>query len=60
MLRSNHSFADGFVDFAGTPLDPIGAWSNTQWFQNDGVHITQAGIQTYELPPFNAAINGLP
>lgn len=57
MLRANHSFADGLVDFAGTPLDPIGAWSNTTWFQSDGVHPTEAAIQTYELPLFNAVVN---
>lgn len=59
MLRSNHSFADGFVDFAGTPYDPIGAWSNTTWFQSDGVHWTEQGIQTYVVPKVSAVVNSL-
>jgi len=58
-LRANHSFADALVDFAGTPLDCTGCWSNTTWFQSDGIHPNEAGIQTYELPVFNAAVNGL-
>lgn len=57
MLRADHSWADGLVDFAPTPLDCDGCWSNTEWFQSDGVHITEAGIQTYEVPLFNAAVN---
>jgi len=57
MLRANHSFADALVDWAGTPLDCIGCWSNTTWFQSDGVHPTEAAIQTYELGLFNQAVN---
>lgn len=57
LLRSNHSFADGLVDFIGSPLDTVGGWSNTTWFQSDGIHPNEAGIQTYELPTFNPAIN---
>lgn len=57
MLRANHSFSDGLVDFAGTPLDPIGAWSNSQWFLNDGVHWTESAIQTYVAPAVSVVIN---
>lgn len=59
MLRADHSFADAFVDFTGTPLDCDGCWSNTTWFQSDGVHPTEAAIQAFELPLFNAAVNSL-
>jgi lysophospholipase L1-like esterase len=59
-LRANHSFADALVDFSGTPLDCTGCWTNSTWFQSDGVHPTQAAMQTYEVPAFNTAINALP
>lgn len=59
MLRASHA-ADVLVDYSDTPLDPIGAWSNSQLFLADGVHWTEFSIQTYVVPHVNAAINLLP
>jgi hypothetical protein len=59
-LRTNHAFADGFVDLVGTQLDCNGCWSDTTVFQSDGVHPNQNGITTIEVPLFNTAINSLP
>lgn len=59
LLRADHSFADAIADFIGTPINVDGGWSNLSWFQSDGIHPNESGIQTYELPVFNAAVNSL-
>lgn len=58
LILANTAGADGIVDFTGTLLGCDGCYSNTTWF-TDGVHPTQAGITTYEVPLFSAAINAL-
>jgi hypothetical protein len=59
-LRANWpSFADGLVDFAGTPYDLDGGYSNSTWYQNDGIHPTELGVTSYQLPLVGAAINKL-
>jgi hypothetical protein len=42
-LRSDHSFADGFIDYAAAPeLDPPGSGANPTYYA-DSKHLTQAG-----------------
>jgi lysophospholipase L1-like esterase len=59
LILADHSFADALVDFTATPLGVDGGFSNTTNFQGDGIHPTQVGINTYEVPAFSTAVNGL-
>lgn len=57
LLRANHAFADGFVDFASTPFNPDGSWANTGIYQSDGVHLLQNTINVYEVPTISPVVN---
>lgn len=57
-LRANwRNFADGLVDVAAdASLGADGQFSNTTYFQGDGVHITQVGQYEY-VPIFARGVN---
>jgi lysophospholipase L1-like esterase len=60
LILANSAGADGIANFTGTPLGCDGCYSNTTWFQSDGIHPTQAGVTTYEAPVISTAVNALP
>jgi GDSL-like Lipase/Acylhydrolase family len=59
ILASPSTVGDAIASFVGTPLGVDGGSSNLTWFQADGIHPTQAGINTYEVPVIQAALNTL-
>jgi hypothetical protein len=59
LILANSAGADAIVNFTGTQLGCDGCWSNSS-FQSDGVHPTQAAINTIEAPVIGAVINALP
>ena len=59
LILANTAGADGIADFSGTPLGIDNGWSNLTWFQSDGVHPTQGGINTYETAVMTLAMNTL-
>jgi len=56
-IVANSAGADGIVNFTSTPLGCDGCYTNTTWFQADGIHPNQAGIDTYEAPVNSTEIN---
>jgi hypothetical protein len=59
ILANSSGCFDAIADFTGTPLGIDGGYANATWFQPDGVHPTQAAINSYEAPIISAAINRL-
>jgi len=55
LILANTAGADAIADFTGTPLGCDGCYTNSTWFQADGIHPTQAGITTYEAPIISTA-----
>lgn len=59
LILANTAGADGIANFTGTPLGIDGGYTNTTWFQADGIHPTQAAITTYEAPVITSTVNGV-
>lgn len=59
LMLTDHSFADGLVDFTATPLGIDNGYSDSTYFLPDGVHPNQNGVNTIEAPVIRAVINPL-
>jgi lysophospholipase L1-like esterase len=60
LILANSGGADGIANFTGTLLGCDGCYADSTWFQADGIHPTQLGVNTYEAPINSAAANALP
>jgi hypothetical protein len=59
LILANTAGADAVVDFTGTNLGCNGCYSNTTYFQADGLHPTQLSVTSIIAPAMSAAINGV-
>ncbi len=59
ILANWPTFADGVVDFSGTPLGVDGGYANTTYFLNGGIHPNQFATDTIIDPAFQSVISGL-
>lgn len=59
LILANTAGADAIVDFTGTVLGCDGCSSNLTYFMAGALHPNQTGVNTVEVPLFQAGINSL-